>query len=314
MPDNFKTIKSTKKGWTKQPNAILRDKDLTSDAKIVIFFLLSITKNYTISIRGISKTINLSESKVKRAVELLQKTGYLRIEKVRNGSLFGGYMWLISDISGTFRKFTGETSKNETSDNGISKNEILRNETSEYETTVSATTYELPIGEEPTMKEYVFEGQMGEQLHHQERAEEEDAETLPSNSPSFTSTESSSEANASPLPSKTPTGQPAVLDQREYQYQQFLKKYPKKPYGDDMAATREAFFEATALDGSFAEIMAGLDAWCNSVDWHKEGGRYITKPLYFLTTHKWEEIPRTINTEIDPELLKFMNVPTEVIL
>ena len=122
MPDNFKTIKSTKKGWTKQPNAILRDKDLTSDAKIVIFFLLSITKNYTISIRGISKTINLSESKVRRATTLLQRTGYLKIEKVKVGKIFG-YKWLISDAPGVYGEYTDGHSIDGTSMDGHSIDE-----------------------------------------------------------------------------------------------------------------------------------------------------------------------------------------------
>ena len=78
-----------------------------------------------------------------------------------------------------------------------------------------------------------------------------------------------------------------------------------------MAATKQAFLETVSTEEDFTEIMVGLDAWCNSVDWAKEGGRYITKPLYFLTTRKWEEIPRTIKTEINQELLNFMHGVTE---
>ena len=100
---------------------------------------------------------------------------------------------------------------------------------------------------------------------------------------------------------------PITIEQLPQKAQQFLKKYPKKPTGMDAAATKQAFFDIPDLEDIFAEIMAGLDDWCNSVDWNKEGGRYITKPLNFITTRKWEEIPHTIKTEIDPGLARFMN-------
>jgi hypothetical protein len=153
-----------------------------------------------------------------------------------------------------------------------------------------------------------YQGQKGGQLLHHQPDVEDEAETLPKNSGN-SSWESSSEAKASPLPNKTPipsTQKSGVMSQQEFEFQQFLKKYPKKPTGTDMAATKQAFFEATAIDGSYAEIMAGLDAWCESVDWTKENGRYITKPLHFLITRKWEEIPRSVNPKADQELLDFV--------
>lgn len=308
MAANYEMNKLTKKGWTKQPNAILRDKDLTSDAKVIIFFLLSITGDYNIGMKGISKATNLSESKVKRAVELLQDTGYLKIIKIRNGKYFGGYKWLISDVAGVYRKCADGISNDDISIPAISNYGISNDDISIYEKSMDAPLYEYTERYEHTNNQRRIDEhtEEDERPHHQPDVEEE------AFSPSFkrtSSCESSSEAKASPLSSKTPTPstqESGVISQQEFEFQQFLKKYPKKPYGTDLEDTKQAFFEATRFDGSFAEIMAGLDAWCNSVDWTKENGRYITKPLYFLTTRKWEEIPRTINTEIDPGILRFI--------
>lgn len=274
MQDNYEITGKPKSGCTYQPNAILRDPNLTSDAKTVIYFLLSLTKGFNLTNRSIAKTIHLSEPRVKRAIELLQKTGYLSIQKVRNGKLYSGYHWLISGFPNTYRKYTDELSINETSIDGISIHELSKDETS-----ISAPTYELPIGELPINEKTNRELPIGE---------------------------SSSSPTPSPKQLQPIAGQEEaeVLSQKEFMYQQFLKKYPKKPTGTDAAATKKAFFEIPDLEHTFVDIMAGLDEWCNSVDWNKEGGRYITKPLNFITTQKWEEVPRGIKTEIDPGMLK----------
>lgn len=309
MTANYETSKKTKRGWTKQPNALLRDKDLTSDAFKVITFLLSITGDYNISMKGISKTINLSESKVKRAVDLLQDTGYLKIVKIRNGKLFGGYKWLISDVPGSYRKCADDISMDGISNPTTSMYENSNDGISIYEKSIAAPIYEYTERYEQTnIEERIDELTEGSELpHHQPDAEEDVPPTPSLNNSSWLS---SSEAKASPLSGKN-SNQPEVISPIEFKYQQFLKKYPKKPTGQDWESTRQAFFQAADSDESYAEIMAGLDAWCDSVDWHKEGGRYITKPLYFLTTRKWEEIPRTINTDIKEDLLRFMRGNTE---
>lgn len=308
MAANYEMNKKTKSGWTKQPNAILRDHSLTSDAYKVISFLLSISGNYSISMKGIATTINLSESKVKRAVELLQDTGYLQIIKVRNGKYFGGYKWLISDTPGVYRKCTDEISKDGISIPALSNYGISKDGISKDETSIDAPLYQYTERYQQTNNQERIDQQTerNQPPHHQAQAQEEEEVSLsqyqfPSLSSGF-----SSEADASPLQGKKPGYGGAVISQREYQFQQYLKKYPKKPTGSEMEATKQAFLEAVSTDEDFTEIMAGLDAWCNSVDWVKENGRYITKPLNFLTTRKWEEIPQSMNITIDPGLARFM--------
>lgn len=307
MATNYEMNKTTKRGWTKQPNAILNDKDLTSDAKVIIYALLSISGDYHISESGIASTVNISLDRVKKAIKLLKSTGYIEVTRVMNNHRLNGYMWKISDANGTYRKCDFREMENPATENPTDEISSDR-ETQRPKTrlTENLPTYKYTERyQETNNQEMNYQGQNENQLpHHQPDAVEEDVSPTPCSG--NYSGESGSEAKASPLPNKSQGDGGAVMPEREFEFQQFLKKYPKKPTGTDMESTRKAFFEATVVDGSFAEIMAGLADWCNSVDWNKENGRYITKPLNFLTTRKWEEVPRTINTEIDPGLWRFI--------
>jgi hypothetical protein len=315
MAANYEIKKLIKKGWTKIPNSIRHDKNLTSDAKVVLEELLSVSGDYHISEAGISSSIHISLERVKKAVKLLKDTGYLDVLKQTNNSRFTGYVWKISDTPGALRKGDFRKTENPTLENPTLENpsdgisDGRNSQRSKTRQTENPSTYKYTERYQGQNNEEMnYQGQKGGQLLHHQPDVEDEAETLPKNSGN-SSWESSSEAKASPLPNKTPipsTQKSGVMSQQEFEFQQFLKKYPKKPTGTDMAATKQAFFEATAIDGSYAEIMAGLDAWCGSVDWTKEGGRYITKPLYFLTTRKWEELPRSVNSKADQELLDFV--------
>ena len=281
-------------GWTAQPDAVLKDVDLTSDAKVVILFLLSVSKDFHLNTRGIAKTVHLSESKVRRAVALLQITGYLKIEKVKLGKVFG-YMWLISDVPGTYGASTDGTSIYEQSMDGTSMDG----------TSMGANTYKLSNDKEPKdkrIKSIRTKVKTSTPTPSPKEEGDEVNENLSLNGSSFIVYPSSGKNSSSAEP----------ISHKEYLYQQFLKKYPRKP--TRAAATKQAFFDIPDLEDIFAEIMAGLDAWCNSVQWNKNGGQYITNPFDFITLQKWEEIPRGINTEIDPGLAKFLNVPMEVYL
>lgn len=301
MTENFEITRTIKKGCTYQPNAILRDKNLTSDAVRVIYFLLSTTKGFHLNTRGIAKTLGLSESKVKRAISLLESTGYIRIERVKTRKLFEGYKWLIADVSGFYRKSTDGLTMNDTTMHGLTMDD-----TTVHDTTMGAPTYELQIDELPinekTNKELPIDESSSTPTPSPKEEGDEVNENLPLNGSSFSVYPSSGKNSSSAEP----------ISHKEYLYQQFLKKYPRKP--TRAAATKQAFFDIPDLEDIFAEIMAGLDAWCNSEQWNKNGGQYITNPFNFITLQKWEEIPRGINTEIDPGLAKFLNVPMEVYL
>lgn len=289
MAANYETSKKTKKGWTKQPNALLRDKDLTSDAFKVITFLLSITGDYSISMKGISKTINLSESKVKRAVDLLQDTGYLKIVKIRNGKLFGGYKWLISDVPGSYRKCADDISMDGISNPTTSMYENSNDGISIYEKSIDAPIYEYTEGYEQINNERRIDEHTEEYelpLHQPDAVVADVSLPLYSGNSSW---ESSSEAKASPLQCKKPEQGEEVISPKEHMYQQFLEKFPKAPLNREKELTRQAFFNIPNLEQEFDRIMWGLDEWCNSPEWRKENGRYIKKPLNWIEERQWEK-------------------------
>lgn len=104
MNNNFEIIRKTEKGYTRQPNAILRDEGLTSDAKVIIYFLLSLTKSkkgYHLTTQSIISTVHISKSRVEKAIELLQKTGIYPLKK----SKMGADMAATSGLFQTFREF-----------------------------------------------------------------------------------------------------------------------------------------------------------------------------------------------------------------
>ena len=292
MRKNYHHIKNVKKGWTKLPNAIRHDENLTSDAKVVIEELLSVSGDFHIHEAGIADSLHLSLVRVKNAIRLLKSTGYIQLTKVKDGSRFGGCEWGISDTAGTFQSSENHTLGNRTNGNAVNPSD--NSDSSETDRMESVSFENLPIYQLTEGFQHTNNQQTNNQLteqdekpHHQPDVEE--AAVSPASNKGVSSWGSSSEANASPLSGKN-SSQAEPISQREYQYQQFLKKYPKAPLVKDGEETREAFFEATALDGSFAEIMAGLDAWCRSAEWRKDNGRWIKKPLNWLKERQWEKV------------------------
>lgn len=330
MVEKFIIVDKVDKGYTKIPNAAMRDPNLTDAAYRVLSFLLSITAGFNPTIRKISTTLHISEKKVQRAVTQLKDTGYLSLIRVKDGSLYGGVQWKVSNFPGTFTEEPMDKNdhiyvdKNdqtcadkidhvENDQTCVDKNDqtcLDKSDDVDFDHVDFDHISEQPIGQQTTVNKQYVNNQMSEKpLHQQPMVGMDDVSPIQYSGNS--SWDSSSEAKASPLQGKKSEQGEKVISPKEYMFQQYLKKYPKKPTGSEMEATKQAFLDAVSTDEDFTEIMAGLDAWCGSVDWTKEGGRYITKPLYFLTTRKWEEIPRTINTDIKEDLLRFMRGNTE---
>jgi hypothetical protein len=279
--------------------------------------MLSNADNWEFSYTGLATQLGIRRETVKTRVQGLIDKGYVSVSYPtgENGKPlpFAKGVWEIREEPITSAGFSGTRKPAHmcpiSSHEDLDTKEQALNfshedlDTKERTQRTTAGTKGVLLQKKYQMKEYQGENHHLQKQEEMEEMEEEDPST-PFNETS--SSNNGSEAKASPLPNKSQGDSGAVMPEREFEFQQFLKKYPKKPTGTDMESTRKAFFEATVVDGSFAEIMAGLDDWCNSVDWNKENGRYITKPLNFLTTRKWEEVPRTINTEIDPGLWRFI--------
>jgi hypothetical protein len=70
---------------------------------------------------------------------------------------------------------------------------------------------------------------------------------------------------------------------------EFESLYPKRRY--EKLAALTAWGEVNPDDDEGVEIVNGLRRWLGSIDWLKDGGRYIPKADKFLRTRRWEERP-----------------------
>lgn len=178
MKKNYYKIQNVKRGWTKIPNAIRHDEKLTSDAKVVIEELLSVSGDFQIYEAGIANALHLSLVRVKNAIKLLKSEGYIQLTKVKAGSHFGGWEWGISDTNGTFRTVENRTIGNRTVGNTINPNE--NSERSEIELSETRPVENLPIYQTTERfqttnhQEMNFQGQN----ENEERENEEDLSPL----------------------------------------------------------------------------------------------------------------------------------------
>lgn len=294
---------------------ILRDRRLTSEERDCLIMMLSNTDNWEFSYKGLAAQLGLKRETVKARVQSLIEKGYVSVSYPigENGKPlpFAKGDWVIREepiISdqGTkkhaqqcpipgHQKTGTAVSDSWAPDSGhqgldtkawtpdVGHQDLDTNERAQRIT----SGVELPTANYQDEDYQVEEYQSyTTTTNNAEVVVEDEAESLPPyNASSFK--EIRSEANASPLSGKTSSGQ-QVMTQREFEFQQFLKKYPKAPLNREMEDTRKAFFEATDLDGSFAEIMAGLDDWYGSAEWRRDNGRWIKKPMNWLKERKWK--------------------------
>lgn len=69
----------------------------------------------------------------------------------------------------------------------------------------------------------------------------------------------------------------------------FWEKFPNKVC---MREAADAWKDICVSETTPAQILAGLDRWINSLEWEKEGGRYIPRPARWLSELRWQEHPR----------------------
>lgn len=69
----------------------------------------------------------------------------------------------------------------------------------------------------------------------------------------------------------------------------FWEKFPNKVC---MREAADAWKDICVNENTPAQILAGLDRWCNSLEWEKENGRYIPRPARWLSDLRWQEHPK----------------------
>lgn len=283
---------------------ILRDRRLTSEERDCLIMMLSNVDDWEFSYQGLATQLGIRRETVKARVQSLIEKGYVSVSYPlgENGKPlpFAKGVWEIREEPIRVG-FTGTTNPAHTctvySDYSFGTSEqSLTSRHEDLDTTNPAQRITEGINREESRENHQDKDEYGENHHLPQEVEEADVSLPPYSGNS--SCESSSEAKASPLSDKNSSGE-QVISQREFEFQQFLKKYPKAPLVKDMEETRKAFFDAIALDDCFAEIMAGLGAWCRSGEWYRDNGRWIKKPLNWLKERQWEKanISETLSAE-----------------
>ena len=96
MNSNFKIHGAVEKDFIKVPKTIIRDTSMSSDAKVILEFLIDLTGEFSINERGLSSLLGISLFKVGKAIGELEKAGYISKRMVMNKNRFAGWFWDIS--------------------------------------------------------------------------------------------------------------------------------------------------------------------------------------------------------------------------
>lgn len=90
--------KSSSKGFTRVPNHIINDPNLSLKAKGLISSLLSLPPGYHPSVEGLAKKHGTGTSAIRSGLQELRDAGYLKVDKKYDVSRqFAGYEWRLSD-------------------------------------------------------------------------------------------------------------------------------------------------------------------------------------------------------------------------
>ena len=91
--------KASSKNFTKVPNHIISDPQLSLKAKGLIAALLSAPSNWTLSMEGLAKHHRTGISAIRSGIKELEEAGYLKSEKKYDTSRrFSGYEWRLTDL------------------------------------------------------------------------------------------------------------------------------------------------------------------------------------------------------------------------
>lgn len=92
----------------------------------------------------------------------------------------------------------------------------------------------------------------------------------------------------------TPQGG-SVADVQEIRFAEFWKQYPRKV---GKQAARSAWMKVKPTAALFEQIMVAVDAAKRSMEWTKEGGRFIPHPSTWINQGRWDdELTPSTNTK-----------------
>lgn len=244
MTENFKIHGAVDKDFTKVPKALIRNKSISSDAKIILEFLIDLTGDFSVNERGLSSILGISLFKVGNAVNELETAGYIRKQRVMNGTKFAGWSWDISAFP-IFRPNLSDTEKSDLKKSDTNNSDLKNSDTEKSDTNFSNPTDQLYIKDRKDTRP------TDTRLKEEETKGEETEESVCT--PTLT-----------PL---SPSGK-SIISQQELNitqaFNRFCEVYPNL---GDIDQARAAFFAIPDIDKICHQIV-------NSVEWFEKSKRW----------------------------------------
>lgn len=287
---NYKITGSVEKDYTKVPKAIIHDKSLSCEAKIILEFLIDLIGDFSINEHGLSTILGITEYKVKRAVIELENVGYIhrRRQRILNGSKFGGWFWDIS-VTPIFR-----------SDIQRVENQLVENQISEIQ----------PV--EKQFENQLVENQLSEnQLVENQSYIKDRKDTKPIDTKlkeEKTKGKETEEREITPTPTPlNQSGESVISPERLNTIQAFNRFCEVYPKVGDIDQARAAFFAIPDIDKICHQIA-------NSVEWFEKSGRWndwqtgqknvsCPQAVKFLNRGDWKEYLKSRSTMSEEERL-----------
>lgn len=89
-------------------SGILFNKNLSTDAKIILMILLTHSEDYKLATNALAAESGLSEYKVTKAIKELQSEGYLSHRRVTENGRYSGIEWTVKDDPKLSKKYSTE--------------------------------------------------------------------------------------------------------------------------------------------------------------------------------------------------------------
>ena len=286
---------------------ILRDRRLSSEERDCLIMMLSNSDNWEFSYTGLASQLGIRRETVKTRVQSLIEKGYVSVSYPtgENGKPlpFAKGVWEIREepirAGFTDTRKPAHTCLISRHEDSVTSEQALasRHEDLGARDPAQRTTEGIKSG--LSNAKHQEKDDQGENHHplQEAQAQEEEVDVSFQSIINASPWESSSEAKASPLSSKTPTEQAEVIDQTEYLYQQLRNKYPPHRLGN-YADGLKTFRSIPDIVTVYPEIEQGLKSWKQSESWSNEDGRYVPGLVKFLIDRKWK-IPPTWNNDAE---------------
>ena len=244
MAENFKIHGAVGDNFTKVPKALVRNKSISSDAKIILEFLIDLTGDFSVNERGLSSILGISLFKVGNAINELETAGYIRKQRVMNGTKFAGWSWDISAFP-IFRSNLSDTEKSDLKNSDTNNSDLKNSDTEKSDTNFPYLTDQLYIKDRKDTRP--TDTRLKEEKTEEEETEERERALTP--------------------PPLNQSGESIISSADVNTIQAFNRFCEVYPIHGNRAQMQAAFFSVPDISNICWQIV-------NSVEWFMKSGKW----------------------------------------